>query len=740
MTNEQSMAEMPSQKTADKVLRVSIIVGIFLLPFIVLIVANHEFFPFITGKNFTFRIIVETITALWLILALRDRSVLPKTSKLFWAFAAFVAFIFISDCFSPNVFKSFWSNFERMEGWVTLVHLFALFVVLSSVMTRKLWQWLFRVSVFVSIIAAAYGALQLIGKLPINQSGVRLDATFGNATYLAVYMLFHVFFGLLLITWEKRGSLWQWLYGLAIVADAFILYHTATRGATLGLIGGLFLTALLVGLFDKKESRLRKISLGVIIALAVLVAGFFAVRNAPFVVNSPVLQRFSSISFTDKTAESRFMIWDMAWQGFKESPKTVLVGWGQESFNYVFNKYYQPAMYSQEQWFDRAHNIIFDWLIAGGLLGLLAYLSLFVFAFYYLWRKGDNFSFLEKSLITGLFAGYFVQNLTVFDNITSYLMFIFVLAWIQSIAGRTPEGLVAKIATVDLGTANRVLAPLVAVIFVFIIYYVNVPALLASSELITALSPNSGGPAQNLADCKQALAYHSLGDSEIREQLVQVTTQAISDPNVDPSVKNQFVALTRSEMDKQLSRTPQDARYWLFAGSFLASVGDYDNAIADLTKAHELSSNKQTILFSLVSAYLGKKDFTNAVSAAKQAFDLDQSFDEARKVYAIALLYGKQGSEAAKVLAPLPPEQVLSDQRFLQAFIAGGYFQEALQSINLMIQQDPNNPNNYLSRAAIEHQLGQTAAAISDLQKIEQLSPNAKAQVESIIQQLRSGK
>src|SRR3989344_3553367 len=119
-------------------------------------------------------------------------------------------------------------------------------------------------------------------------------------------------------------------------------------------------------------------------ATVILVSGFLVVRDPPnfvsrnstlsylvlytqnFVKNSPVLSRFASINVEETTTKSRFMIWNMAMQGLKERP---ILGWGQESFNYVFNKYYDPGMYGQEQWFDRTHNIIFDWLIAGGILG-----------------------------------------------------------------------------------------------------------------------------------------------------------------------------------------------------------------------------------------------------------------------------------------------------------------------------------------------------------------------------------
>ncbi len=806
-TRPQMSTPTPSTHPADTTLRYLVLFGIFLTPFVCLIVADHFFFPFITGKNFTFRIIVEITTALWLILALRDRSALPKSSRLLQAFAVFLGVMFISDLLSPNSFKSFWSNYERMEGFVTLAHLFALFAVASSMMTRKLWHWFFHTAAGVGFFLFLYSLMQLHHELVINQGGVRLDATFGNATYLAIFVVFLSFFTIISFVdkehkdfrpvlasgligcalmfffpfwhgWSTTGritflssgpygtglfwsavlgllafgTLWfneksfgsrsrlyiqNSLYALFLLADFFIVYNTASRGATLGLIGGLLLAALLVAVFDRGESALRKISVGIIAGLVILIGAFLTLKEADFVKQSPVLQRFSSLSLTDKTTESRFMIWNMAWQGFKERP---IFGWGQESFNYVFNKYYDPKMYSQEQWFDRTHNVFFDWLVAGGLLGSISYLALFVLAFYYLWRKDAQFSFLEKSLVTGLFAAYFFHNLTVFDNITSYILFLLVLAWISSRVGAVSPALSQKITTLDSGTKNRILIPLISVAAVFIFYTVNVPAMLASTNLIFALSVNSTGPALNLKYFEKALSYGSLADSEIHEQLVQKASQVADATNLDPKIKNDFFNLTRKEMLRQLEQTPDDARYQLFMGSFLGAFGDNDGAIAYLQKAHELSPKKQTILFSLGSVYLGKKDYKNGVDIMKQAFDLEPSFDEARRIYAIALLYAKQGDLAAEVLKPLPSETVLSDQRLIRAYFLAGYFTKALESVDFLLKKEPSNVQYYFTRAAILNELGQRTAAIGDLNKASEINPAAKEQADYFIKQIREGK
>src|SRR3989338_491693 len=179
--------------TLEKFLRGVVLAGIFAIPFIPLIVAQSMFFPFITGKNFTFRIIVEIIFALWLALAFVNPEYRPRRSWTLYALAFFVLMIGISDVFGANPMKSIWSNYERMEGWVTLAHLLMFFIVLTSMLSEKLWKWFWHTSIGISVLIGFYGIFQLMGWITINQGGLRLDATFGNAIYLGIYMIFHLF-------------------------------------------------------------------------------------------------------------------------------------------------------------------------------------------------------------------------------------------------------------------------------------------------------------------------------------------------------------------------------------------------------------------------------------------------------------------------------------------------------------------------------------------------------------------
>src|SRR3989344_570970 len=356
----------------EKALRYIVLTGVFALPFLVLYVSTSLFFPFITGKNFAFRIIIEIILGAWVALALVKTEYRPRRSYLLWAFAAFVVLIGISDIFGVYPEKSFWSNYERMEGWVTLAHLFAYFVVAVSVLnTERLWKYWWHTTLSVSVIVAFIGLLQLAGKVPINQGGARIDARIGNATYLGVYMLFHIFMAALFLAraWVERAKeriLYVFLYGGIIFLNSFILFFTATRGAILGLLGGFLFGGIILILLAPRSRVAWRAGSG-IVAFIVLVGAFWAVRDQVWVHRIEPLHRLATI-LSDGTTFSRFLNWGMAWEGFKERP---ILGWGQENYAAVFDKYYNPAMYAQEQWFDRTHNIVFDWLIAGGILGSL---------------------------------------------------------------------------------------------------------------------------------------------------------------------------------------------------------------------------------------------------------------------------------------------------------------------------------------------------------------------------------
>ena len=736
----------------EKTLRWIVLGGIFALPFIVFIVAQSLFFPFITGKNFAFRVLVEIVAFAYVALALVHPSYRPRRSWLLGAFAFFILVVALADAFGVYPFKSFWSNYERMDGWVTLAHLFAYFVVASTVLnTEKLWRAYWHVSLSVSAGVGIYGLLQLAGIVSLNpgfSSAARIDATFGNPIYLAAYMLFNVGIAATLLArrWfeGQTGRLpVTSLYIALIVLDTLVLFLTGTRGTTLGLIGGVLLAAFLIAFFSRES---RRIASAVLIGILLLAGGFWLLRDAVWVQHVPFLQRLGTISATEGTAVARFYNWGMAWQGVMERP---ILGWGQENYAIVFDRHYDPRMYAQEQWFDRVHNIIFDWLVAAGFVGLLSYLFLLGAALWILWRpsderggteasrptvKSDGFNLYEKGILTGLIAAYFFHNLFVFDNITSYLLFTSILAFIAWRGSRASEALPLPNVT------SRVIPAVLALLILWAVaWYVNARPLAANRALLKGLAPQQEGLQKNLEHFKNAVSYHSFGIQEAREQLAQAAAQISRAEGVSLEVKKAFLETAVAELSLMAQDSPLDARFPLFSGVLLDAYGDYANATLALERAHELSPKKQTILFELASNLFARGDTDGALARYKEAFELLPEYVEARIYYAAALIRTKQDARAGEILEPLVADGTAADTRIAAAYLSRGRYDKVIEVWEAHLKAQPNDVQGYFTLAAAYYGGRRAGQAIAILQKVGLMVPAAKAQADALIKEIRAG-
>lgn len=717
-------------------LRYGIYSGLALILLAPLVVASSMYFPFITGKNFLFRVVVEIIFAAWLILAAREPAARPRRNILLWSTFSLLVISVLATIFSVNPYHSFWSNFERMDGLITQIHLFLYFLVASSVLvTRVAWRNFFHWSLAVAAVVAGYGTLQLFGALPIHQGATRLDASLGNSAYLAVYLLFHLFFVAYLAVTDERSRRWlQSIYALLGVWFLVILYHTQTRGTIIGLLGGLLLAGILLAW--RGSNRTKQIALGLILGLVVLLGLFVALKNTALIQNSETLKRFASISFREQTVESRFAIWRMSLEGVKEHP---LLGWGPESFIYVFSKYYQPTLWNQEPWFDRSHNVFLDWMISAGILGLLAYLSLFASAIWLLLRQ--NFSSaiqsaearretLGAALLLGLLAAYLCHNFFVFDNLVSYILFYSLLAYLAVIktSPTSPRWGGQKALSSGL---NSALVGLVVLVLVVSLYQLNLKPILASQNLIQAMIKTS--PAERLADYQKAFNLNTFASHEALEQYLNSANQML-DPNVSITVREAYSRLAVEQIGYQSASAGPDARFALVIGSFFSNVGRYDDALVYLNKAKQYSPTKQAVYFQLASVYVDQRNLDQAWSTVEAARQLAPDYPEANVMSILVAIYSNRPDQAQALLEKNKTNpSVVLDGRVMNAYNLAKWSDQIAKLNNLrvdlyrrLIKADPNNTANYTALSDLLTGLGQTEQARAVL---EQLIPLLKKNI-----------
>lgn len=719
-------APAPVGGVAKQIALWTALITLFLIPITPLIVANSFFFPFITGKAFYFRILVEIAVTGWAVLAFLDKAYRPRFSWIGVAVLSFVGWMLIADSFAINATKAFWSNFERMEGWVLLIHLLGFFLAAGAVLrVHKKWRGWFLTSLAVSLIISGYALLQLGGSLAIHQGSTRIDATLGNSAYLAIYFLFNVFIALWLALTEQYAWLKWSLVALAVL-EAVLIFYTETRGTVIGLIIGLAVAGLLTAGTGGK--RARSWAVGALLVLGVLVGGLYLGRHSDFVQHNSTLQRVTSISAAD--GQTRFTLWHMAFEGALARP---IFGWGQEGYNYVFNTYYEPSLYHQEPWFDRAHDTFIDWLVAGGFPAFLLYLALFGTALILLWRT-SSLSRPERIALTAALVGYAIHNFFVFDNLYSYVYFFAILALIDSQVAR-PFTALEEAPELSAEEGATYLLPVATVVLCFVVWTVNVPGMRVATTLITALSAPDFTTALTTF---QELALHpSFAAQEVREQIVNFAASIAGNTQLSNEQKQQVATLAITEMQKQVTSYPRDAREHLEFAYAYRAFGDYPDALKEMQVAETLSPKKiDTLLAEGTTAWDGG-DTKAAEAYFAHAYALAPEFTDLA-LYAAAgkIAIGDQSAADSILLGAFATTNVDSDV-LATAYYRAKAWPRLISLWKARAAAPGASAQVWFSYAAALYAAGDTADAVTTLTRVAELYPDAASSVQQALTQIR---
>ncbi len=641
------------------------------------------FFPYITGRNFAFRILIELALVLFIALAVLNKDYRPKMTPIVWAVLIFVGVVGIANLFGVDFYSSFWSRFERMEGYLMILHLAAYFFVLTNVFrTKRDWLTLFNLVVIAGILVGGYGVLQVLGlKEAIQGGGVRIDGTIGNPTYLAAYLTLVI--ALALVLFFNADKKWKkYFYGGAVVFSFFVMFFTASRGAALAMLVAIPLFLVLYLVFfrgvDDKEKLFKKLAIAALASMVLLPTLVWLLRATPMVQNSEVLSRLTSISFGERTVKSRFQIWGMAGKAFLERP---LLGWGQENFIIAFSKYFDPRLYDQEPWFDRPHNIVFEWLINAGAFGLLSYLALFG-AFY--WGvakllKEKTIGKKEGIVLLVVPVAYFLQNFFVFDNFNTYVLFFGLLAYANSLLVHRPGEKESGEAKDPIPSLWVLVAGLIAL--GVIMYFVNFRAIPQASGIIRSLQATTDRTdpiGKTLNSFKETIGYGSFGTGETLEQLARVAGLLLGQGGVPAEQKKPFVEYAIGQLEKYVKENPQHIRLRLMLGSLYHAARSINPeyvfaAREEFKTALALSPKKQQILFVLADNYLATGEAEKALELIQQAADLEPSNHEAHVNLGIVAMVAGRTDALARALNSLDQLRLAAEPRQAQSATAS-YF------------------------------------------------------------------
>lgn len=391
---------------------------LFLIPASNYLVANFMFFPFITFKALSLRV----LTAIGLLTV--KKLTFDFKEKIFLGVFLFFISTFISTVLSISPYRAFWGNAERMEGFISLFFYLILFLILREIFkNKKDALTIFLISFII------FGIIATLDVLPawIKDPKIRPEGIMGNGAYMGIVGMLTFFISLFCLDWKKESKdlFLKIISILGLIFGLLLLLISQTRSAFLGFLFGISLYAFL------KFPKIFKILFLVFLGVFILILAIIPPEKFPLVI----LSRVSEILHGKIVGSSltRLLVWKIFLNGWLERP---FFGYGPESSPYIFGKFLNPRLLEIEQAiFDRAHNKYVELLATQGIFGFLSYLFLFFSLILAIIK-------LEKRILPSLlalFGAFFVNNFFIFDIQYTWIVFFGFCAWISSHFHKSPK-------------------------------------------------------------------------------------------------------------------------------------------------------------------------------------------------------------------------------------------------------------------------------------------------------------
>lgn len=737
---------MTKQNTTESNFAKFLRYGIYLTALVPLIIFKDFISPFHFGKVVVFRGLIEILAVFYLVLILKDRSYLPRTDKLFWAFLFFTGAFTLTTLTSVLPYTSFWGSLERMGGLWTFWHYFLFYVILTSILTKKEhWMNLLNLTIFAGILSAFYGFGQKTDIDFFVGSGnrARIFGTIGNAALFAGAQLLAAFLSLTLyfVSGNTKNKKPFYLFAFAITSLAVLM--TAVRGSMLAYAVGIIVFAFLWGVYRK--SRFGRLAFSSLVGLAIIFLIFSSVfGDSEFIKRSRYLSRVTDTSLKSPTTETRFWTWEAGFKGWVDSPKTIILGWGPENFNIPFSKNFNPKFFAgpgAETLFDRAHNMFVEVLVTMGLVGFLAYLGIFTALFSCLrdFLRENDIAVYGIGLMAATVA-YIIHNSFIFDTSANFIIFFTILGFVSFLKSD------AKNANLHANDANNLRKPkrtllnsvaVAALIAVSVlIYKTNILPAKANYTVTRAIVASWDGDFDGaLKKYKEALVYDVPGKYEYRHRFAQYLVGSGGPSAKEPKVRAAYeVAL--DGIDKNIEENSIDYLPYLYGSRLNIMIGkdDPNSPHNDISldysmKALELSPTFIRTYYEIAQAYLNKKDYLKAIEYFQRAADLNPDTGVSWAYLGAAKIESGDLSGAEDIERAMTSKNFYNPReedfaRLINAYVKINDLERIVWVYERMIRISPNNPQHYASLATAYAQVGRIEEAVAMARKAVQVDPS----------------
>ena len=436
-------------KICDLLIEYGILAIVFFIP-IIFDYSLSSYNCFDLYKSIIFRIILTFILiAFTAKIFINNKLIYRGSTKIFLLVGLILVSFFTSSFFSLDPSQSFWGNFLRQQGFYNFFNYLLFFILL--ILNINNFKQLKRIIIAVvasAFLVSAYGLIQYFNLDPFywsdNEINVRrIFSSLGQPNFFGHWLIMVLPISFYALIFIAKKALFKFFVGLIIVMQLICLVFTYSRAAWLGFLGSIIFL-IIFWLFYKRFKKVAFSFIGLILICFVFVVGLNIISpNRSVNYNSiGLINRFKSVTdFNGGSNKMRLYYLESSVEAIKqESFSRLLIGYGPEVLADVFMKYYQIdwGIYESINSFpDRAHNWLFDKILALGFFGLAVNLIFYIYLIYkgvvflLAKRKFDSEDWLLVFLFSSLIA-YCINNLFSFSlfTVSVYLYLILGVYWI----------------------------------------------------------------------------------------------------------------------------------------------------------------------------------------------------------------------------------------------------------------------------------------------------------------------
>jgi tetratricopeptide (TPR) repeat protein len=344
----------------------------------------------------------------------------------------------------------------------------------------------------------------------------------------------------------------------------------------------------------------------------------------------------------------RKYVWEGAFNAWKSSPKTIVIGTGVETFAFAFYHYRPQGHNLTSEWdylYNKAHNEYLNFLATTGLFGLGSYIAIigvFTVCFVRKLQQRDL-----NTLTAALFAGWvsvLVTNFFGFSVVATQLMFFLFPAFIFLLTDEKQE---SKSWSLTLPSKSIFVVAFASAYLLFVLVrFWQADAAFAQGYRMVR-SGNAGGALPLLVRATAFNTREPLYHDELGALYATIAASAFE--SKDATTAAQFLAQSTREHDRALATSPQNVNFLKTRTKIYVTLSSIDpkytsDAISALERSIALSPKDPKIYYNLavLEGRLGEGD--KAIEYLKTAIAMKPNYRDA--YFALWVFYTEAGKSA----------------------------------------------------------------------------------------------